>query len=86
MRRNSHHGTGTISGQYIIANPNRNLFSGEGMNSICSGKLSANLFHIGLTFPFTSVLCKSHIFIHCFFMFCGSNLIHQLKFRSKGQE
>ena len=69
VRRNGHDGTCTISGQNVITDIDRNLFTIEWVNRIATGKLTANPFGIGHTFPFGTFFSFGQIGLNRLFIF-----------------
>ena len=43
MSRNSHDGAGTVSGKDVVADPDGDVLTGKGIDSVCSGKDTGNL-------------------------------------------
>jgi len=83
VSRNGHNGTRTISGQNVITDIDRNLFPVEGVNGIGSGKLAANPFGVGHTFPFGTFFGFGQVGLNRLLIFRGGELLYQLVFWSQ---
>ena len=84
--RHSHNRACAIAGQHVLANPNRNLFSIKGIDSIRPRECSRNLLHFGHPLYFRATLHILQIFVNFFALLSGSNLLHQVMFRCQHNE
>ena len=83
--RNSHNGTCTITREYIVAHPNRNLLSCDGVDGICAGEHTCYIA-VDHTFTLGALLCAVEISLYSLFLVCCSELGNKLAFGSKYHE
>ena len=83
--RHCHDGTGTVTGQYIIANPNGNSLSRERINTVSTCKNTTYLT-VGDTVALGSFLRCSHVFVYFGFIFGRCKLFYQFAFRSQNHK
>ena len=83
MCRYSHNGTGAITGDNVIANPNRYFFTGQRVNGIGAGKYTGFFIFSGSagTFDFVFLHSLTDIGLYSFLLFGCSQLAGQSRFR-----
>ena len=85
VSRHCHDGSRAVSGQHILAYPDGNVITCEGIYGIRAGEHSRNLL-VGNALSLGALLHISQIFIYCCLLFRRSELAHQLAFRSQHHE
>src|SRR5574344_1502904 len=85
VSRNSHDGSGTISCKYIVADPYRNRFSSEWVDSICTTEYAC-YFSISYTLTLCTFLCSVKISVNFCLLFSSSKLCYKFTLRSKNHE
>ena len=86
VRRNGHDRTGTVTGQHVIADIDRNLLAVERVDGIAACKLSAHAFGIGHTLPLRTFFCFGQVFIYDGFVFGSRQFLHQFMLGSQHHE
>ena len=82
MCRHCHDGACTVSGKYIVAYPNRYLFTRKRIDGICAGEYTADmLVHESLAFG--AALGSGYVGCHGFALFGGGDFVHIFAFGSK---
>ena len=79
VRRDSHDCAGSVSCQYIVAYPNRNLGSAYWVYGIRPTKHTCYT-SVSNTFALCTFFCSCKIFFNSQFLFVGSEFCHQLTF------
>ena len=86
VRRNGHDRTGTVTGQHVIADIDRNLLAVERVDGIAACKLSAHAFGIGHTLPLRTFFCFGQVFLYGGFVFGSRQFLHQFMLGSQHHE
>ena len=83
VSRHGHDGAGSVADQHIVGNPDRDLFSGYGIDGIPAGKDAALFAASGDAILFAGLGDALPVRIDLFPMFVGGQSIHQGMLRSQ---
>ena len=81
----THDGAGSVTGQHIFRDPDRDLFAVERIYRIRPGKTTADLF-LGLPFAVAATFYVSDIFFYRLLLFCSGNSADQFMFGCNDHE